>query len=260
MNCLKCGREIPESLPICPACGAVVPGQGALEEEQEERVQTAEEHGERDELAAGPVEARPAANTGERTEGDAVTSAHEVGSALLLAAPSVAAPAQSPAPQQRLRLMVRGRIGSTIAMLGSMLMFIAFFLPWFVVVMTVSSSCAQTSTVTVTTGPADPNGTGIPDWRSVFYLILVTFSFLLSMAVFIERAVRKLLWTGLTHLVLAFLQLFNFLAISSPPSNATSTETLSGFWVGFSGLITSLIGGVWMLIDIVRSPREARKP
>jgi hypothetical protein len=156
-----------------------------------------------------------------------------------------------------------GRIGSSIAILGSIVSFIAFFLPWFVVVIVipVSIGSCTTTTIMTTVGPLNPpDGAplNLPGWQTLFYLILVTASLLLSLIVFLRPAARKRVQAAWTHLLVSFMQFVDIVSLNSPPSGGEVTliQVLSGFWVGLFGFITMLIGSILMLIESTRAPDQ----
>nr|BBH92073.1 hypothetical protein KTA_02720 [Thermogemmatispora argillosa] len=263
MNCLQCGQQIPEQLPYCPICGSAVPGTAASEERRREN---------RD---LGPEE--PGAAQAEMNSTEALSSRSEEGpsrptpvreEAQREALLPVTVPARSPTWRERLQPLT-GRIGGGIAILGNILMAIAFFLPWFLVVIVMSVSLDSCGTATVTmmgeVGPSRPipaEGTsliGLPDWRTLFYLLLVIVSLLLSIIILLRPRARRRIWAAVAHLAVSFLQCGNFVALSSPPSNAMKfviTQILGGFWVGLTGLIIALIGSLQMLFESLLEPRQ----
>ncbi|WP_376794476.1 hypothetical protein [Thermogemmatispora sp.] len=262
MKCLHCGQEISGNLDLCPACNAVLPGSSASGGEAAEDCSQRPEKCEASRTVTELAEAAPVASEGEQAGEGLTTSAPEMEGALLGTPPPAASPAQSPALWVRLMRLISGRIGSCVAILGSILMSIAFFLPWFLVMITMPSCSIGSIEGAISISPLFPTpllgGEG-SDWRTSAYLIVVILSLVFSIIVFSRPPARTRLLAAVAHMVVCWAQICNLLALSSPPSGATRftiIRVLSGFWVGLAGITITLIGSIQMLIESILACEE----
>nr|BBH92205.1 hypothetical protein KTA_04040 [Thermogemmatispora argillosa] len=241
MQCCQCGREIPDPLPMCPICGVIIADKGPPTEAEPRE----------GEAGAATVERLPAMSATMRA-GESGTPMADVGPAQQLAAsPGVAL--TQPATQQPSLDPMRGRIGSGIALLGSILAFISLLLPWIAVT---STSPDGTVTTTTDVGPLNLDAMGLLTGWAVLYILLVMALLLLNLAVFIQRARRMLAGAGIAQLAVSLTGLLLCGPVAIALQAVQPEEDLGGGWVGLVGFITSLIGSIWILVDCLRAPKE----